>query len=175
MAAHRFWSTRKTQRHCCTWKTCSGSARCRHRRTRRAFQKHRRRRCGHTEWTGVRAPCAAACQPHCQTSLPPACRNRSRQACHDYQSPTVNNSPLLHHRCKYNKTIITTQMNLGPDLQKKILGLTQEKFRIKCDSRKTKEKLRINLSKRKINWLRKMQFVENNLTFLHRTVCIYKS
>ena len=41
----------------------------------------------------------------------------------------------------------------------------------------TSENLKINLgwtyTKLKISLVRKIQFLKNNLTFLHRTVCIY--
>lgn len=90
--AHQLWLTQRTLLHCCTWRTCSGSARCRRTRTRRAFRMHRHRHCGHTDLRRVLEPCVAVYQRHCQTSWPPACRSQSQRVCRDHQSPTVNSS-----------------------------------------------------------------------------------
>jgi len=45
------------------------------------------------------------------------------------------------------------------------------KLRIKCDFGKSLDKLRITYARVKINLI-KMHFLRNNLTFIHRIVCI---
>ena len=53
----------------------------------------------------------------------------------------------------------------------KYLMINLGKLRIKCDFGKSLDKLRITYARVKINLI-KMHFLRNNLTFIHRIVCI---